>query len=213
MLNRYVWSLVCCLWVSFVQAGEISATKATEMLVKKLQNIQSMEASFEQWIMDGKQNTLQNVTGHMWVQRPGRFRWDTNEPYPQQIVSDGDLLWIYDKDLAQATKKRLDKQVGNTPALLLSGDPNKISDSFSISAYKFDKTGEWRFDLEPKDDEAMFDLLRVHFSDQILSDMFLQDNLGQTTRIEFKDQKTNTEIQNSMFDLKLDKTVDVIEEM
>lgn len=203
------WLACGCL---LAQAGEVGADVAPQKLTGFLNGIKSMEASFEQWVMDAKQNALQHVTGSMWIQRPGEFRWDTDEPYPQQIVSDGKELWIYDLDLEQATKKTLDKQVGNTPALLLSGDPSKIADSFTITAYLFDETGEWRFDLRPKDKNAMFALLRVHFYRDQLRDMYLEDNLGQTTRIEFKPKQINKPIPESRFKLNLDDSVDVIEE-
>lgn len=198
---------------AFASAGEVDAEAAPEKLTEFLSGIQSMEATFEQWVMDAKQNALQNVTGKMWIQRPGQFRWDTADPYPQQIVSDGKVLWIYDEDLEQATKKTLDKQVGNTPALLLSGDPSKISESFQVSAYQFDETGEWRFDLRPKDKDALFALLRVHFyREDELRDMYLEDSLGQTTRIEFKPVQLNNPIPESRFQLELDDSIDVIEE-
>jgi len=208
--------MILCVWFicvsALVQAGEVNATEAPKKLTEFLNGIQSMQATFEQWVMDGKQNALQNVTGTMWIQRPGQFRWDTDEPYPQQIVSDGKELWIYDLDLEQATKKTLDKQVGNTPALLLSGDPSKIADSFQVTAYLFDETGEWRFDLRPKDKGSLFALLRVHFYHTQLRDMYLEDSLGQTTRIEFKPVQINKPIDPSQFKLKLDDSVDVIEE-
>ncbi|WP_290579700.1 outer membrane lipoprotein chaperone LolA [Ketobacter sp.] len=193
-------------------AGEVEPAKAPQKLTEFLNGIQSMEATFEQWVMDAKQNALQHVTGTMWIQRPGQFRWNTDDPYPQQIVSDGAELWIYDEDLEQATKKVLDKQVGNTPALLLSGDPSRISENFTVSGYLFDETGEWRFDLKPKDKDAMFALLRVHFLNKHLRDMYLEDSLGQTTRIEFKPVTVNKPIPESRFKLELDDSVDVIEE-
>lgn len=211
-----MFRMMIALWLVcgslLAQAGEIDAVEAPKKLTGFLNGIQSMQATFEQWVMDGKQNALQNVTGTMWISRPGQFRWDTNEPYPQQIVSDGKELWIYDQDLEQATKKTLDRQVGNTPALLLSGDPARIADNFQISAYLFDETGEWRFDLRPKDKEALFALLRVHFYRDQLRDMYLEDNLGQTTRIEFKPVSVNKPIDPAQFKLNLDDSVDVIEE-
>lgn len=210
-----MWLLAANLvWVPVVslQAAEVESEKATAQLIRFLNDLKSMEASFEQWVMDAKQNALQHVTGDVWIQRPGQFRWDTDEPYPQQIVSDGDALWIYDTDLEQATKKALDKQVGNTPALLLSGDPSKISDSFNVTAYLFDETGEWRFDLRPKGDDALFALLRVHFYQKQLRDMYLEDSLGQTTRIEFKVKRSNKPIKKAVFELEFGPEVDVIEE-
>lgn len=193
-------------------AAELKPSEASLQLNKNLTDMQSMEARFEQWVSDKNQVTLQHVTGSMWVQRPGQFRWDTDEPYPQQIVSDGKTLLIYDKDLEQATRKKLDNQVGNTPALLLSGDPAQIDANFTISGYRFDETGELRFDLRPKDKDAMFALLRVHFFQGQLRDMYLEDSLGQTTRIVFSGIKKNHKLPVPTFELKLDDSVDLIEE-
>lgn len=193
-------------------AGELAADAASRQLNQSLTALQSMQARFEQWVSDKSQTTLQHVTGSMWIQRPGQFRWDTDEPYPQQIVSDGKTLLIYDRDLEQATRKKLDNQIGNTPALLLSGDPRQIDGSFTVTGHQFDETGELRFDLHPKDEDAMFSLLRVHFFQGYLRDMYLEDNLGQTTRIEFTSIKKNEKLPASLFELTLDASVDVIEE-
>jgi len=209
--NLLISSLMLFLPLS-TYAGDLAADTAAKKLNQSLTELQSMQARFEQWVADKSQTTLQHVTGSMWIQRPGQFRWDTDEPYPQQIVSDGKTLLIYDKDLEQATRKKLDNQIGNTPALLLSGDPDQIEGSFTVTGYQFDETGELRFDLHPKDKEAMFSLLRVHFFQGYLRDMYLEDNLGQTTRIEFTRITKNEKLADTVFELKLDDSVDVIEE-
>jgi len=212
MLRNLLISFLMLLLPLSTHAGDLAADTAAKKLNQSLTDLQSMQARFEQWVADKSQATLQHVTGSMWIQRPGQFRWDTDEPYPQQIVSDGKTLLIYDKDLEQATRKKLDNQIGNTPALLLSGDPNQIEGSFTVSGYQFDETGELRFDLHPKDKEAMFSLLRVHFFQGYLRDMYLEDNLGQTTRIEFTRITKNQKLADDVFELKLDDSVDIIEE-
>lgn len=212
MLRNLFVSCLLLLFSSSLFAGELAPDIAAKKLNQSLMDLQSMQARFEQWVADKSQATLQHVTGTMWIQRPGQFRWDTDEPYPQQIVSDGKTLLIYDKDLEQATRKKLDDQIGNTPALLLSGDPSQIESSFTVSGYQFDETGELRFDLHPKDKDAMFSLLRVHFFQGYLRDMYLEDNLGQTTRIEFSRITKNQKLADEVFELKLDDSVDLIEE-
>lgn len=199
--------------VGNVVAQELTAQQAVSSLVADLSAMKSLNANFHQWVNDAKQAALQEVTGTMWIERPGMFRWDTNDPYPQQIISDNNVLWIYDKDLDQVTKRKLDKQVGNTPALLLSGDPKTLEQSFKITGFRFDETGEVRYDLEPKGDDSLFELLRVHFQNGKLHDMFLRDNLGQTTRIEFEIKTYNEKTDRSLFDFKPPKGVDVIEDM
>jgi outer membrane lipoprotein carrier protein len=43
----------------------------------------------------------QHNEGVLKAQEPNRFYWKTAEPYPQEIVTDGKTLWVYDPDLAQ----------------------------------------------------------------------------------------------------------------
>lgn len=199
--------------INAVQAQELTAQQAVSGLVADLSAMKSLNATFHQWVNDAKQAALQEVTGTMWIARPGMFRWDTNDPYPQQIISDNNVLWIYDMDLEQVTKRKLDKQVGNTPALLLSGDPGQLENSFGITAFKFDETGEVRYDLTPKAKDALFELLRVHFRNGRIHDMFLRDNLGQTTRIEFEIKSFNEKADAALFAFTPPKGVDVIEDM
>lgn len=196
-----------------LHAQELTQQQAVSSLVSDLSAMKSLNATFHQWVNDAKNAALQEVTGTMWIARPGMFRWDTNDPYPQQIISDNNLLWIYDLDLEQVTKRKLDRQVGNTPALLLSGDPAQLEQSFTITAFRFDETGEVRYDLAPKAKDALFELLRVHFRNGRLNDMFLRDNLGQTTRIEFDIKSYNEKIEPSVFAFKPPEGVDVIEDM
>ena len=193
-------------------AGQLSEMASAQELIKQLKSIKSIHSTFRQWVQDAKQASLQDVTGSMWVQKPGQFRWDTNNPYPQSIIANGEFIWIYDEGLEQATLQKLDKHVGNTPALLLSGDPSRLADSFSISAYLYDDTREWRFDLKPKGEDSLFELLRVNFKDGKLLDMYLEDALGQTTKIEFSDVVLNNPIKQDVFTFNPPENVDVIKD-
>ncbi|OUR92482.1 outer membrane lipoprotein carrier protein LolA [Gammaproteobacteria bacterium 42_54_T18] len=193
-------------------AGQLSEMASAQELIKQLKSIKSIHSTFRQWVQDAKQASLQDVTGTMWVQKPGQFRWDTNNPYPQSIIANGEYIWIYDEDLEQATQQKLDKHVGNTPALLLSGDPSMLADSFSISAYLYDDTKEWRFDLKPKGEDSLFELLRVNFKNGKLLDMYLEDALGQTTKIEFSNIALNSAIKQNVFTFDPPANVDIIKD-
>jgi len=213
---RWAWMLlvamVFCGISATSSAGQLSEMASAQELIKQLKSIKSVHSTFRQWVQDAKQASLQDVTGSMWVQKPGQFRWDTNNPYPQSIIANGEFIWIYDEDLEQATQQKLDKHVGNTPALLLSGDPSKLSDSFSISAYLYDETKEWRFDLKPKGEDSLFELLRVNFKEGKLLDMYLEDALGQTTKIEFSAVELNNAINQDIFTFNPPANVDVIKD-
>ncbi|MBV1921043.1 MAG: outer membrane lipoprotein chaperone LolA [Pseudomonadales bacterium] len=214
--TRWTWMLLVVLMISSFSgassAGQLSEMASAQELIKQLKSIKNIHSTFRQWVQDAKQASLQDVTGSMWVQKPGQFRWDTNNPYPQSIIANGEFIWIYDEDLEQATQQKLDTHVGNTPALLLSEDPSKLADSFSISAYLYDDTKEWRFDLKPKGEDSLFELLRVNFKGGKLLDMYLEDALGQTTKIEFSNVELNSPIKESVFTFKPPANVDVIKD-
>ncbi|MFO1384235.1 MAG: outer membrane lipoprotein carrier protein LolA [Moraxella sp.] len=48
------------------------------------------------------------------MQRPNQFRWQIDGTASQLIVANGNTLWVYDKDLNQATKQSVSNQVGDT---------------------------------------------------------------------------------------------------
>ena len=85
------------------------------------QNTSSIRAQFHQTVVDGQGRKLQEVDGSMQLQRPGKFRWDYNKPFVQQIVGDGEKVWLFDPDLNQVTVRSIGKALGSSPAALLAG--------------------------------------------------------------------------------------------
>lgn len=117
-------------------ADNLTAAKRLNTL---LSNTKSMTANFTQTTKgaNGGKSGLSakngTFSGNVSLQRPNNFRWNITSPSEQLIVTDGSALWVYDKDLEQVTRQSTDQQVGNTPALLLSGDPSKIAKNFKIT--------------------------------------------------------------------------------
>jgi outer membrane lipoprotein carrier protein len=172
----------------------------------------SMRAHFEQYTLDPKDKPLQTLSGQMTVKRPNLFRWDTQKPFTQQIIANGQVVWVYDPELQQATKQKLDQQIANTPALLLSGDSKKIAASFIVSQEKSTNSKTSAFILKPKDKEAVFESLRVSFVGSQLNSMQLKDSLGQKTDIFFSQVQVNGKIDSKIFQFTPPKDVDVIDD-
>ncbi|WP_299188448.1 outer membrane lipoprotein chaperone LolA [uncultured Psychrobacter sp.] len=177
---------------------------AAKRLNKLLTNTKSMTADFTQTTKGATNGTFK---GSMSVQRPNNFRWETKSPSEQLIVANGNSMWIYDKDLEQATKQGVDSQVGNTPALLLSGDPSKIDKNFKVTQPYENKN---YYVLYPKTGDASFKNLSVSFNGGKPVMMVLNDTLGQTTSIKFNSIKLNPSISSSQFKFTPPKGVDVI---
>src|SRR5690554_816768 len=90
--------------VSFtVQADDNDDNKALNSFLNKLSQLQNMQANFIQVMRDGKQRELQELSGKIMIEKPGKLFWQTNPPYEQLVISDGLSVWIYDMDLEQVT--------------------------------------------------------------------------------------------------------------
>lgn len=193
------------LMTTSAHAATVSQADATKSLNRLLGNVKSMSANFSQKTRAG--NKTSNFSGTMSVQRPNQFRWETKSPAEQLIVANGSTLWIYDKDLQQVTKQSVNNQVGETPALLLSGDVNQINRSFSVSQPYSNKN---YFVLTPKSANANFKNVSISFNGGRPVMMVLNDNLGQETSIRFSNITMNKKIAASQFDFKPPAGVDVI---
>ena len=75
---------------------------AAQDVEKYLAGLASWSADFTQTIDDGHGKVLRSAAGKLYLQRPGKFRWDYAEPSEQLVLADGKQIWFYDKDLAQA---------------------------------------------------------------------------------------------------------------
>ena len=146
----------------------------------------------------------------MALKRPGKFYWHTDAPLEQELVSDGQTIWLYDPDLEQVTVQKLDRRLTHTPALLLSGNVSDISNNFNISHQEAGEVVD--FTLEPKSPDTVFDSLRLSFRSGVLNDMQLIDSAGQRTNILFMGVKLNPVIPNDRFTFTIPEGVDVISE-
>ena len=144
------------------------------------------------------------------LKRPGLFRWHTDEPMEQLLVSDGKQVWLYDPDLEQVTIQSLDQRLTHTPALLLSGDVSQIRENFEITFKEGGSVVD--FILKPKSKDTLFDSLRLSFRNGVLNDMQLIDSIGQRTNILFMNVKMNEPLDNKQFSFEIPEGADVIQE-
>jgi chaperone LolA len=201
------------LLVSALALGAVSAQadeKDVARLTQLLEKSQTISARFSQLTLDAGGTSLQETSGEMSVKRPGLFYWHTDAPQEQVVVSDGQKVTLWDPDLEQATIKKLDVRLNQTPALLLSGDVSKISQSFDITSKEQGEVTD--FTLKPKTKDTLFDSLRVSFRRGLINDMQLVDSVGQRTNILFNGVKANEAIPASKFQFKIPEGADVIQE-
>lgn len=192
---------------AMVMADEQAAAQRLNSL---LSNADTMTANFSQMTLSANGASMQETTGNLALKRPGMFRWHTDAPAEQELVSDGQRIWLYDPDLEQVTIQEMDQRLTHTPALLLSGDVSQLQENFTITWQ--DSGNVIDFTLTPKVNDTLFDSLRLSFRDGVINDMQMSDAVGQRTNILFQDVQLNQSISEKQFTFDIPDGIDVISE-
>lgn len=171
-------------------------------------NVRTMSGRFEQQLVDADDNVVDQSSGTIEIQKPGRFRWTYLEPYEQILVADGLNVWSYDVDLEQVTVKPQAEVLASTPALLLGGSGNVIDDFEYIGSFE-DRGTVW-VRLRPRTTDNGFTKVELGFNEGKISRMIFSDNLGQTTLIAFFDLSLNESIDEQRFSFSPPDDVDVV---
>ncbi|NOQ15916.1 MAG: outer membrane lipoprotein chaperone LolA, partial [Methyloprofundus sp.] len=177
-----------------------------ESFIARAKNLQ---AEFTQTSLDEGGRTMQNSHGVFYLQQPGKFRWNYQQPYAQQIVSKDNKVWFYDADLEQVIIKKIDQSIGDTPALLLSGSVN-LGEKYRITSQGLKQGLEW-IRLTPKSSQSSFKYILVGLKNDVLYGMELSDNFGQLTQIIFSDVKVPATLEPGLFDFVAPAGTDVFE--
>lgn len=208
MPNKTLTALVAVLLPPCVGADE-----ASEGLGRLLDSMTSYRAEFEQTVTGRFGEVLQTATGTMHLKRPGRLRWNVDEPYPQLVVADGDYVWVYDPDLEQATVQPFADTVQGTPAMVLT-DTAALEDQFLVEATPRGDDASTRFVLTPREtagSDPLFRKVTLSFSpDGLLTALDVVDHLEQETRMAFLGGELNPVLESGLFRFEPPDGVDVI---
>ena len=178
-------------------------------LSQLLSPIKTMTAAFTQTVTDAKGVVLQLSSGELSIAEPNRIRWTVNQPMPQQIISNGVRIWLFDPDLEQVIIQAYDSNLAATPAGLFSGDSEAINSAFSVT-HDQSVSAVNSYILTPKSNDALYQSLRFDFSEQQPQALAFIDSLNQTTRIEFSDVLLNPTLADKLFTFEIPDGIDVI---
>ncbi|MAZ87898.1 MAG: outer membrane lipoprotein carrier protein LolA [Cellvibrionaceae bacterium] len=158
-----------------------SVADASGALVAQLQPLVTLSGQFSQRQSSSEGELLSESSGSFLMQRPGLLRWETLEPFPQLLTTDGTSLWMYDPDLEQVTVSRVSAQLTQTPAVIFSGDLAELKRQYQVSSTKAN-----HYTLRPVDGDNNFQRLDLVFDAGLLKAMTILDGFGQTTEFDLE---------------------------
>ena len=170
---------------------------------------QSAQADFTEVVLDQNGKRIQNASGIMQFERPGKFRWTYQKPYEQIIVGDGEKFWLYDVDLNQVTVRKLDAALGSSPAALLSGN-NEIERDFTLKESGSQDGLEWLQAISKTQDGSFEKILMAFNAQAELVIMELNDAFGHKTVLRFSAMQCNPKFSAQQFQFTPPKGADVL---
>ena len=182
-----------------------------ERLDRFFEKVNTFKASFIQVVLDENLLTLEETSGLLRIARPGRFRWDYRSAHAQTIVADGKVLWIYDVELEQVTRRDQQSAIGQTPAVLLAGGQQYRKD-YEVTTLGKQGAITW-ISLVPKLNDGSFAEIQLGFENHTLRLIQLLDGLNQITRLTLADVVENEPIPESVFQFVPPIGVDVISDV
>ena len=186
----------------------LSACAENNRLEKILVNLYSFNADFVQIVKDSTNQIIDESSGRVMFKKPNYFRWEYEAPSKNEIISDGEFLYLYDPDLKQVIVSKLDKQITMSPAMLLVSD--NIHEFFNTKLI-LNSSNKTQYEATPKDlERAFFKRVVFKFNLDRLKEIKVIDNFDNETIIQFFKVIQNQDINEGKFLFNYPDDIDVI---
>lgn len=194
-------------------------TLTAKELVKKLQafydGTSDFQADFEQVYKHKLYNEEKKSSGKVYIQRPGKMRWEYKKPDKKVFVADGTFIWMYEEAIHQVTKQALDSSDLPVAITFLVGE-GKLEDEFTtklVPHEKFNAKGKLVLELTPKKANVQYKKLLFIVDKKTfqVERTIIIDASGNTNTMRFKNIQINKGISSKKFEFKPPKGATVVE--
>jgi outer membrane lipoprotein carrier protein len=202
-MRRLAALLALVLACSGVRADALDALKSF------VRDVQTGQADFRQTVTSPDGKRVKTSSGSFEFARPNRFRFAYTKPFEQVIVADGSKVWIYDRDLNQASSRKLTQALGATPAALLAG--GSLERDFELKSAP-DRNGLSWVEATPRVRDGTLQSVRVGFRASELAAVEIVDSFGQTSLLQFDRFVANAPLAAERFRFVVPAGADLIEQ-
>ena len=162
-----------------------------------LGGISTLSADVSQLILESGGGLLEESTIAMRLRKPGGFYWETLDPFPELIVTDGETLWNYQPDLEQVVIEDWDRSQAELAAQLLNGETGGLADEYRVTLVTAPELH--RFELLPLAPDSPYALIAIEFVGEELDIIRLDNRNGQQTVWRFLNLERNGPLEDSLF--------------
>lgn len=205
--RRVACVLALCALVLPLQA---IASGAIPQLREFIVGTQAARGEFSQMTLRGPSQRAESASGVFAFARPGRFRWEVRKPFEQLVVSDGERVYQFDRDLNQVTVRKLAGALDASPAAILFGSGD-LDRAFVLKEAGTRDGLDW-LDAAPRSRDAGFERILLGFRGGLPEAMEVVDAFGVTTRFTFRAVERGARVEPALFRFVPPKGVDLVEQ-
>ena len=201
MKNLFLLLTIALIKINFLFAQP--ASDLSELLNKN----ESFQGSFNQIVYDNQGQVIEEANGKVVFKKPHFFKWIYKKPHQNQIISDGELIYIYDPDLSQVIMSEFSKSKSSNPSLIFF--QKNIENFFKVTTKSID--GELWYHCQSISDNTEYESLELKFDsqDKVLA-MKIIDRLKNKILVNFEDIQTSIKINEATFLFNVPENVEII---
>lgn len=199
-------NLFLFLTITIIKINFLFAQPSSDLSILLNKN-ESFQGSFNQIVFDNQGQIIEEANGKVIFKKPHFFKWIYKKPHQNQIISDGEIIYIYDPDLSQVIMSQFSQSNSNNPSLIFF--QKNIEKFFKVTTKSID--GELWYRCQSLSDDADYETLELKFDSQgkVLA-MNIIDRLKNKILVNFEDIQTNIKINEATFLFNVPENVEII---
>jgi len=166
----------------------------------------AFSGEFSQSVYDNKSQLIEEAKGEVVFKKPHFFKWIYQAPHQNQIIGDGETVYIYDPDLSQVIMSRYSQSKNNNPANIFF--LNNIEESFKVTKILIEDETWYRCESKSKDID--YQSIEISFNEDKIHGMRVIDGLQNKIIINFVNISQNPNIDEASFLFNVPDNVEVI---
>ncbi len=196
--------------------GTASAAEVVDKVQTRYNGLTTISAKFSQLSVNKVSMMREESRGTVYFSKPGKMRWEYEEPERRLIVSDGETVWTYLPEQNQVYVAKLSEEyISRTPLSFLIGKGN-LQEEFDVNSTLVNdeqKGSLFRIDLQPKRPQLNLSKLILEVDSEsyliIKSDMY--DSMGNLISISFEQIVTDPDLPPNLFQFSPPDNVEIVE--
>jgi outer membrane lipoprotein carrier protein len=153
------------------------------------------------------------LEGKVYLQKPSKMRWEYELPEPSLVVSDGDVMWLYDPAQKEVQRMSVAGGLMNMAGVQFLIGQGEILTDFKASTENCEPVGgRVVVQLVPRQERTYEKLeIVIETSDGSIAETSVFDLFGNITRVALKDVQTGDALDAKLFEFQGPEGVSVIE--